>query len=646
MDFFEAQERAKKRTTRLVILFALAVLGIIAAGYLAAVAALQGAAYDSADGYRVRESYWQPDLLAGIALVTVVIVGISSLFKWISFRKGGRAVAEMVGARRVNPASTDLKERQLLNVVEEMAIASGVPLPAVYLMEQETGINAFAAGLTTSDAVVAVTRGTLDKLTRDELQGVVAHEFSHILNGDMRLNVKLTAVVFGILVVGLLGRGILYSFRFSRPRRDSKGGGGAIAIAGVGLALLAIGYIGYFFGRMIQAAVSRQREYLADAAAVQFTRNPAGIAGALRKIGGYVLGSRLLSNQSAQIGHFFFAQGFRSNFGGLWATHPPLVQRIRAIDASFDGKFFEPPTIVDVAREPWGKVTGQAPAKRRLPIDPITAAAFIAAIGSLGDEAIGNAKSLIDRLPPRLREAAHRTDEAPSLLYLLLLDANPTVRERQYQLVSTHDSSRAKEILDQLDPAGTDLEPEHRLPLAQLALGALRDLSPDALARILGTLDELVHADARVTTFEYALQKMIMHHLRLAQRPATGPAGEIHSFHAVRSEISIVLSVLARAASQDPEHAFTVGSAHLKALEIGLTYQSKAQCDLTQLDQALDRLAQANGPIKKRLLASAAAVATADGTLQPTEAELLRALASVLDCPVPPLSATSADNER
>lgn len=639
MDFFEAQERARKRTTRLVLLFALAVLGIIAAGYLAAVVASRGVAYQVADGYRVRESYWQPDLLIGIALGTAIIVGISSIFKWFSFRKGGRAVAEMVGARRVNPGSTDLKERQLLNVVEEMAIASGVPLPAVYLMEQETGINAFAAGLTTSDAVVAVTRGTLDQLTRDELQGVVAHEFSHILNGDMRLNVKLTAIVFGILVIGLLGRGILHSFRFSRPRRDSKGGGGAVAIAAVGLALLAIGYIGYFFGRMIQSAVSRQREYLADAAAVQFTRNPAGIAGALRKIGGYALGSRLHSNQSAQIGHFFFAQGFRSNFGGLWATHPPLVQRIQAIDASFDGKFFERPIVVDIAREPWAKVTGQPPAKPHPALTPITAAAFIAAIGSLSEGAVAGAKSMIDQLPPRLREAAQHANEAPALLYLLLLDANPDVRERQYQLVASHDGSPARETLARLEPAGAGLGPEHRLPLAQLALGALRDLEPDAVGRLLGTLDELVHANARISTFEYALQKMLVHHLRLARRPASGAAGEIHSFHAVATEISIVLSVLARAASKDPAHAFSTGADSLKALELGLAFQSEAKCEMTQLDRAVDRLAQANGPIKKRLLAAAVGTATADGTLHPAESELLRALASVLDCPVPPLSA-------
>ncbi|MBA3850586.1 MAG: peptidase M48, partial [Opitutus sp.] len=314
MDFFEAQARAKRRTNRLVALFALAVLGTIAASYLAAILIFRQvqpiAEQTEANYWEYQRTarwpdraaftqWWDPQIFAGVAVGTLAIVGLASLFKWSQMRAGGSAVAEMVGGRRVDPRTTDLRERRLLNVVEEMAIASGTPVPAVYVLENEPGINAFAAGLTTADAVVAVTRGTLDKLNRDELQGVIGHEFSHILNGDMRLNVKLTAIVFGILVIGLIGRGILRSLGRGRIRTGggkNKGGGLAV-IAAVGLALLLIGYIGYFFGRLIQAAVSRQREFLADASAVQFTRNPGGISGALKKIGGYALGSTMLDNR-------------------------------------------------------------------------------------------------------------------------------------------------------------------------------------------------------------------------------------------------------------------------------------------------------------------------------------------------------------
>src|SRR6185369_16424632 len=262
---------------------------------------------------------WQPGVLLAVSAGTLLVVGFASLYKWNEYSSGGFAVAESVGARCVDPHTTDTRERRLLNVVEEMAIASGVPVPAVYLLHDEPAINAFAAGLTTSDAVVCVTRGTMEKLTRDELQGVIGHEFSHILNGDMRLNLRIGAIVFGILVLGLAGRGILWSLQNVRVSRGKNSGGLVVAILFAGVALLIIGYVGYFFGRLIQAAVSRQREFLADASAVQFTRNPGGLTGALKKIGGYALGSALQTNKAAAIGHFFFAQGFTSMFGGVWA---------------------------------------------------------------------------------------------------------------------------------------------------------------------------------------------------------------------------------------------------------------------------------------------------------------------------------------
>ncbi|MBC8039521.1 MAG: M48 family metalloprotease, partial [Opitutaceae bacterium] len=249
MDFFEAQARAKKRTTRLVALFVLAVLGIIVAGYFAFIfltasiglrANAHGGGFERAPGGLDNVDLWQPGALIAFSLFTVVVVGLASLFKWFELRAGGRAVAQMVGAREIAPNTTQPRERQLLNIVEEMSIASGMPMPAVFVLDDEKGINAFAAGLTTSDAVVAVTRGTLEKLNRDELQGVIAHEFSHILNGDMRLNVHLTAVLYGILVIALMGRGIIGSLRHTRVRSsgDNKNGGGVlVAILAVGLVM-------------------------------------------------------------------------------------------------------------------------------------------------------------------------------------------------------------------------------------------------------------------------------------------------------------------------------------------------------------------------------------------------------------------------
>lgn len=650
MDFFEAQARAKKRSGRLVALFVLAVLGTILAAYIAGLFLLRymGDEY----GSMVREGLWHPRLFLGITGGTLLVVGCASLFKWQQYSAGGSAVAENLGGRRVDPRTTDLNEKRLLNVVEEMAIASGTPVPVVYVMDDEPGINAFAAGLTTSDAVVAVTRGTLEKLNRDELQGVVGHEFSHILNGDMRLNMRLSALVFGILVLGLLGRIVLSSLRYTRvPRSRSEknnGGGVMIVIVAAGFTLLVIGYVGYFFGRLIQAAVSRQREFLADASAVQFTRNPGGIAGALKKIGGYALGSSLQSAKSAEIGHFFFAQGFRSNFGGLWATHPPLDERIRAIDTKFDGKYFEPPQVVDVALEsfitagfakPQGTGSVSAGGRAAAPLPPALATAAVAAIGTLTPAQLANAHSLLESVPPELRDAAHDPNAAPVVLYGLLLAEDPAMRATGRRMVANRAGPDAAALLDQLDASVAAITPQQRLPLLQLALPSLRQLTPGAIDVFIETLDELVHADGQMSTFEFALQKLVIHTLDLRSAPGRAIT-QYHSFNAVGDELSVVLSALAHAATSDPAfapQAFAAGASHLKLVEARLQFLPREAASFAKLDKALDKLAAASLPIKHRTLLAAAQVVGADGRILITEAELLRAVAAALDCPMPPL---------
>ncbi len=644
MDFFEAQARAKQRTSRLVALFVLALAGTIVAGYFAALCLGNVAQTRTRSSRRYRDyaaapanppSLWQPQVLLVVTGGTLAIVGLASLYKWNQFSSGGGAVAESVGGRLVDPHTTDLHERRLLNVVEEMAIASGLPVPDVYILPDEPAINAFAAGLTTRDAAVAVTRGTVEKLTRDELQGVIGHEFSHVLNGDMRLNLRLAALVFGILVIGLGGRGILWALTRGRVRVDRRGGGVIVAIGAVGLALLVIGYVGYFFGRLIQAAVSRQREFLADASAVQFTRNPGGVTGALKKIGGYALGSTMLHNQSATIGHFFFAQSFQSGPTGLWATHPPLDARIRAIDPAFDGKFFEPPIVVDVKHDSF-VTAGLVPPPKPHPTFHPTAA--VASIGRLSPADLANAQSLLNQVPSRLRDAARSPAEAPILLYGLLLDDDPDIRARQRDLVASHAGGEALRVLESLDAALRQIGPQHKLPLLQLALPALKSLEPSALDGFFDVLDELVHFDDRVSAFEFALQKLVLRTLVPGQAP--NATAQIYSFQVVSAEIAIVLSALARATTDDASDAadaFHAGAEQLKLVEAQLALLPADACTLEQLDAALDKLAIASGPIKQRTLVAAAHVVSADGQLFIAEAELLRAIAAALDCPMPPL---------
>ncbi len=651
MDFFAAQERARQRTSRLLGMFALAVAGTILAAYVSSLLIMhyaglggsQRAVYGDYDPRGAAVGWWQPQLLGWIAAGTLVVVGLASLLKWRQYAAGGSVVAESIGGRRVDPGTRDLKERQLLNVVEEMAIASGTPVPGVYVLDDEPAINAFAAGLTRNDAVVAVTRGTLDKLSRDELQGVVGHEFSHILNGDMRLNLKLAAAIFGILVIGLAGRGILWSLRGSRVRSRNKGGGQVMLVGfAAGFSLMIIGYVGYFFGRLIQAAVSRQREFLADASAVQFTRNPFGLTGALKKIGGYALGSRMESSKSAAIGHFFFAQAFRAGLTGLWATHPPLDVRIRAIEPRFDGKYFEPPEVVDVARDSF-VTAGLAPPAPATPppilkaLAPAAAAAGVSAIGTLSPEQIDRARQVLDQIPAVLREAAHDAAAVPVLVYGILLDREPAVRSRQLAIVSERAGAGARQRLDALGPALASLSPDQKFPLLQLALPTLRQLPAASLGSWLETLDELVHADHQVSALEFALQKLLIHSLKLGRSPGDAVV-QYHSFQAVLEPVALVLSVLATRATTDvawAARAFSAGAAQLPLIQASLVFRPDA--GLSQLDDALDVLARASLPIKARALAAAAATVTADGRLLVEEGELLRAIAAALDCPMPPL---------
>ncbi len=697
MDFFDAQARAKKRTARLVALFALAVAGTILAGYFVALLASRSTQNSHgfvlgrllvAGAYRdptEADSLWQPQIFAVVSLGTLLVVGLGSLYKWHEFSGGGAAVAEGVGARHLEPGSADPKERRLLNVVEEMAIAAGIPMPAVYVLDDEDGINAFAAGLTTGDAVVTVSRGALDRLSRDELQGVIGHEFSHILNGDMRLNLRLTAIIFGILVIGLAGRGILWSLRGVRvSSRDKQASGGiVIMIALLGVALLVLGYVGYFFGRLIQAAISRQREFLADAYSVQFTRNPAGITGALKKIGGYAAGSALTGHDTAQINHFFFAQSFRSNFGGLWATHPPVAERIRAVDPQWDGKMFDPPRVSDPVLAalggrsemrglgPMGGMTGPALAglavavgevparqskienpKSKIPPPAYRPAAVMANAGALTAGHFRHAQQLLDGLPPALRAAARDPARAPALVCGLLLADDPAVRRQQLELVAQHAGAETAAALTQLlvasksgsaegvetaPEAGAGLATEEaRLPLLQLAMPALRTLDVVPLEALLQTLDELVRAAGEVTPFEFALQKMLARQLSLASSP--GHRVDFYSFDGVARDIAVVLSTFARVGNADEvtvAAAFAAGAGQLRQIQGALALLPPEACGLAALDTAFDRLAAASPIIKQRTLLAAAQVIGADGVVTVQEGELHRALAAALDVPIP-----------
>ena len=662
MDFFEQQAKAHRKTKWLVIYFVMAVAAMIAAIYICLMlifsAAMQTSHHRSYEEYEPQQpfSIWNPEVLIGVSIVTLAVVGIGSAYKTSALSAGGSAVSEMMGARLISSNTRDLDERKLLNVVEEMSIASGVPMPQVYVMDDENGINAFAAGHKPGDATITVTSGCMKLLTRDELQGVIGHEYSHILNGDMRLNLRLMGTIFGILCLAIVGRILL---------QTGRGGGdrGKNPLPYVGIVLLIIGYIGVFFGRLIQAAVSRQREFLADASSVQFTRNPGGITGALKKIGGLgEMGSRLSHAHAEELSHMYFGNGVSEPWFGLLETHPPLADRIKVFDPNFDGNFpveryddYVPPEEEEKAARAkkapmpniFGTVVGGAilaggsvPAGTGVP-PVIKTNVVLPNLGNPTPLHLKYAEQLRDSLPDSIRDAAHEPLDATALIYAMILSGDDGLRAQQLAGIGQRAGAAVRQKTEALYPDVSKAANHAHLPMINLALGALKQLPADQYQTFSKTADWLISSDGKVELFEFVLRKIVFHHLN-SRRPVI----QYYAIKPLVPDAVVILSALANVSSDDPaevQKAFDAGLPYLVAPDGSiLQLLPPDKCGVNQIDAALNRLVQAAPFIKKNIIDACIHVVGADGVVYESEAELLRAVADTLDCPMPPLVAADS----
>jgi Zn-dependent protease with chaperone function len=661
MDFFEHQERARRKTGLLVVYFVAAIVLIILAVYVAIAGILFYGQSNREHG--PPPMLWYPDVFAAVGVGTVALISIGSLYKIAELSSGGEVVARTLGGRPVPANTQDLRERVLLNVVEEMAIASGIPVPPVFVLDHELAINAFAAGTTPQNAVISVTRGTIETLKRDELQGVIAHEFSHILNGDMRLNLRLIGILNGILLIAMTGyllmRSTAYVSASSRSSGDDKKGGNPLPL--LGLCLLIIGYIGVFFGKLIKSAVSRQREFLADASAVQFTRYPDGIAGALKKIGGFQYGSRLRTPNAEEASHLFFGNGLAMPFLQLLATHPPLVERIRRIDPTFDGQFppvsaisYSSEDLVDTSKLAAGHAravkgaAGRAAALKGSAVPLATTvgmafepAAAVAQVGAPQSEHLDYASALLGSLPSEI--ASHVRDPlgAVATIYALLLDeSEPEVRQKQLDYLAKTVDSRANQETLRLAPFAAKVSHAARLPVVSLALPALNGLSPQQLVAFRNDLESLIKADNRVSLFDYAVHRLVLHRLlpRLEQKQS--PTVRYNQVNPLLTTCRGLLSTLAYLGSEDESEAaraFHLGVEKLGVGGAGMELLPRNRCGLKVVDAALDQLTAAAPMVKKQVIESCAACIGADGRVTVEEGELLRVISDSLDCPMPPI---------
>jgi len=627
MNFFELQDRSRARSTSLIVLFVLGVAAIIAAVYTAVVAIMGSSGAAGPDGVRI--VWFNPELFAWVALACLTVILSGSFIKWAALRQGGPAVAESLGGREVCPASTDPRERVLVNVVEEMALAAGVPVPAIYVLDQEAGINAFAAGYGVEDAVVAVTRGCLEQLRRDELQGVVAHEFSHILNGDMRLNIRLIALISGILVLAVIGRIMLGSGRRSTRSKNS----GPVVM--MGLALFIIGYIGVLVSRIIQSAVSRQREFLADAAAVQFTRNPRGIAGALKKIGGFAAGSTVASPAAAETGHLFFGRAVRS----IFATHPPLAERIRRLT----GGYSEP--ACDGISEP---LSGRGPVSAAVHagVSGMTGSmagdAFVHSAGTMPQAAIARSVGMLDALPAGLRDDVHEPYGACCVVYALLLDRNPREKYKQLQALAAAVPAGMLMRDERLHEPLAGLEPDMVLGLLDLSIPALRHLSPRQYTHFKQHIRILVDADSAISLFEFTVQQILLHRLEVVFN-RRGHSEVYRSIEPLLDDAVIIISRLAAEGHAEPAEIQQAFAAALRRIPLSAASNLQARdASLQQVETALSKFAASRPGVKRVLLEACAQCVLHDQQVTVAEAGLLRAIAYALDVPIPlPVSQTT-----
>ena len=737
MDFFGAQDAARRQTAWLVVLFALAAIGlvVITSLFILFVFGLFGGTLSVSHlqeggllGRIDRPAF------AGIALVVALIVAGGSLYKVLILSRGGAAVAEALGGRLLAPDSEDPEARRVLNVVEEMAIASGTPVPSVYLLAHETGINAFAAGLNPADAAIGLTQGAVTHLSRDQLQGVIAHEFSHIVNGDMRLNLRLAGLLHGILLIGLIGRVLVQA--------GGRGGGKSrdrAAFAALGVGLMVTGFTGTLFANLIKASVSRQREFLADAAAVQFTRNPQGIAGALKRIGAASVHGLLSHPRAPEMSHAYFATGVRTFLGRLSATHPPLESRIRRLDPRWNGRFEAEPrpgapaegagggssTISTASAEVLGAVSipsaeiagagrisiplaeTAGPNRVSTPyrmspdetpeatrdmnpevIPDITAEGLqdavqgaIDQIGQPDEIHLRHAQTLIRELPATLRWAAREPYGAQALVFALLLDGDAGIRQRQLAHLESHlETGLGAETL-RLWPSVLATAREYRLPLVDLSLPALRQVSAPQAETFRAALSALIAADGRVRLFEWCLSRILLAGLepgRGNRRAGSGARGQADCPQ-LAGDCALILTLVARlqeerkAEERDDEQQAVEGKgkeekeketekdkdkdkdkikeggkelASSQAFRVGIarlglpegTPMDKAPLDHQRLDASLQQLRQLKPQAKRDLLQACAAAILLDANVSPAELEVLRAIGAVLDCPIPPLA--------
>jgi Zn-dependent protease with chaperone function len=590
MNFFEQQDRSRQATKILIGLFIAAVVFTGICVYFAVMLTI-GVKMNAGKNFNL----WDIRIFCSTIILTGLIMGGVSWSKINQLQAGGAIIAADLGGTRVFPEIATSEEQQLLNIIEEMAIAATMAIPPVYILQNELGINSFAAGFTINNAVIGVTRGCLDRLNRDELQGVIAHEFSHILNGDMAMNIRLTGMLQGILSLQLVGR-IL----------GCVASGSNNPIQSLASFLQIIGCSGFVSGRLIQSAICQQRELLADASAVQFTRNADAIASAMAKIDDF--GSFLSSPYAETNNHMFFAPAIDFKFrflDSMFSAHPPFAQRTQIVQGT--GKKLGTKIVVNGQTVPT--------------FNPI-----------ISQTKIDDSNLDVDTATVQI-DTATPIGEYGTLAYLyaLLLDQDRTAAQLTY--LAQLEEPAVIEQIEQMKSVVEVIPPHQRLTNLDRQVTKIRDTvhAPRLLKCAYGMVD-LLPADNWQTTLVY----LVLNH-RLA--PTNGTSAEIYqSIEDVWPEMLNILGTLARLTNTKPQDIEYSFEASLMRLPASHSRSAKLPAAITwrELQTDLAKIAVSTPKIKQALIAACLEILNQQRYLPVDGADLMRSIAILLDCPIPP----------
>jgi Zn-dependent protease with chaperone function len=633
MNFFAAQKKAKKYTFRLFVLEFLGLIGIVACAELVIISILY---YLNSPNPQTFIEF-STELILGLSVIlfpiVLFIIFFASLYKRFSLRRnGGKAIAEALGGKLLNHESDNIDEKKVLNVVEEMAIASGISVPPVYMLDDES-INAFAAGFDKDDIVIGVTKGTVKLLSRDELQGVIAHEFSHIFNGDMKINMNITSSLYGLLFLGMTGRSILYALSRMKSNSD-KADNIKFALSLLGVSFIIIGFFGYLFGHIMKLAISRQREYLADATAVQYTRDTQGIANALKKIGGFASGSKIESTKASEFSHFYFANGDKSFISKMMSTHPPLDVRIKVLDKDWDGIYLNP---LKSKKEDKVKSNKQKTTQKSKHV--ILVSTLLNSLDRIGEPNVDAAKEMLELIPKSIKKESASLLGSINVVLSLLLDKNSEEqRVKQLGIVSsTYSESFSKDVVKVYNDLMKNYNGSY-LNIASVSIPQLRQLSINQYETFRKVFLELIQSDNKVSFYEWMMQRIIINQLDVVFGIKKAEDERYYSIQSIKDEINLLISKFAYSEYKDNVKSKEAVESLRKNGNQLLEYIDSNHYTLEDIDRALDKIALADKKISVSILKDLIVLADHNGELSQIELDLIKTISISVGIPIPAIN--------